>query len=128
MKSAVKSLRPGSVGSLGHVLCDNESFLRAPASRAAYRAQGIKLWDMPPRSPDFNPVVKFRGWLKKRLRQMDLEDLKAKRPRLGKIAYRHRVRAVCRTRKAQKVAAACALGLRRVCREVVAKKGAMSRS
>ena len=46
----------------------------------------------------------------------------------GKTAFKARVRAICRSQHARRVAAACALGLRKVCLEVIAKKGAMARS
>ena len=55
------------------------------------------------------------------MRQRDLEDLEAGRPPLGPTAYRQRLRAVCKSKKAQRVAKACALGLRRVCQELVSK-------
>ena len=44
---------------LGHVLCDNESFLTAPQSRAEYKKLGVRLWPIPPRSPGLNPVEKI---------------------------------------------------------------------
>ena len=71
---------------------------------------------------------KFWAWLRNRLRQRDPEDLQAGRPALGKTAFKARVRAICRSQHARRVAAACALGLRKVCLEVIAKKGAMARS
>ena len=57
-----------------------------------------------------------------------LDDQQAGRPALGKTAFKARVRAICRSQHARRVAAACALGLRKVCLEVIAKKGAMARS
>jgi hypothetical protein len=66
--------------------------------------------------------------LRRRLRALDLKDALAKRKPLSKTAYRRRVRAVCRSPEAKAVAAACANGLVRVCKEVVSKKGAASRS
>ena len=95
---------------------------------AAHAAANVILWSVPPRSPDLNPIEKFGAWLRNRLRQRDLEDLLAGRPALGKTAFKARVRAVCRSQHAQRVAAACALGLRMFCLEVVAKKAAMARS
>ena len=47
---------------------------------------------------------------------------------MGKTAFKARVRAICRSHRAQRVAANCALGLRKVCLEVIAKRGAMARS
>ena len=58
---------------------------------------------------------------------MDLKDAVAKRPVLGKMAYRSRVRSVCSSQQAQRVAKACARGLKMVCREVVRKEEAATR-
>ena len=128
LTAAIKSLKPVDKRGPWHVLCDNESFLKATVSRAAYHKAKITLWQILAKSPDLNPVEKFWGWLRKRLRALDLKDMVAKRPPMGKLAYRVRVRAVCRTRKAQRVDAACARGLRKVCREVIRKGGAASRT
>ena len=38
-----------------------------------------------------NPVEIFWGWLRKKLRSMDLEDMRKKRRLLGKTAYTARV-------------------------------------
>ena len=86
----------------------------------------VVLWDMPPRSPDLNPVEKFWAWLRRRLRALDLAALQKKRKSLGKAAYQERVRSVCRSQQAQRVAAACARSFRKTCLEVVRKKGAAS--
>ena len=51
---------------------------------------------------------------------------KVARPVLGKIAYRLRVKAVLRSPKSQQVASRCAGTLKKVCKAVVAKKGAHS--
>ena len=111
-----------------HILCDSESFLATKASEAAYKKMDIKLWQVPPRSPDLNPVEKFWAWSRKRLRKLDLDDALAKRPALGKTAYKQRVRSVFRSQKAVKVAKACATGLRKVCQEVISKRCAASRA
>ena len=128
LRSALVRLSPVRPHGPWHVLCDNESFLQATVSRAAYHKAKITLWQIPAKSPDLNPVEKFWGWLRKRLRALDLKDMVAKRPPMGKLAHRVLVRAVCRSRKAQRVAAACARGLRKVCREVIRKGGAASRT
>ncbi len=85
------------------------------------------MWDWPPRSPDLNPIEKFWAWLRGKLHQLDQADLQAKRPSVGRTAFKARVRAVFRSLKAQQVAAVCVRGLRNVCHEVVLKKGAMAR-
>ena len=41
---------------------------------AAYRAQKIRLWGVPPKSPDLNPIEMLWGWLRKKLRLMDLAE------------------------------------------------------
>ena len=48
----------------------------------------------------------------------------AGRPTLGKTAYKARVRAVCRSKKAQQVAASQAKLMKRVCNLVIKKRGA----
>ena len=55
---------------------------------------------------------------------MDLANALAKRPVLGKAAYRARVRRVVKSAKSQTVAGNFAKGLRGTCRRVVAAKGA----
>ena len=59
---------------------------------------------------------------------MDFIALRARRPALSKPAYIRRVRALCSTQRAQRVAKAFARNLRTVCREVVLKHGARARS
>ena len=66
------------------------------------------------------------AWLRNRLRAMDLRDAVAKRPVLRKTAYRARVRRLCQTKKAQKVAGNHARALKGVCRTILQKKGAHS--
>ena len=93
---------------------------------AAYARVGVELWSVPARSPDLNPVEMFWAWLKKKLRSMDLEDLKLKRRTLGKTAYKERVRRLLTTAKAKQVAQNCAKRLYKIRRQVVVKKGAAS--
>ena len=125
-------LHPGVEHSRGQprtLDADNETFIRARDSKLAYCDENITITSkMPPRSPDLNPIEKFWAWFRRALRHKDLDDLKNKRPRLGKMAYKARVRAVAKSAKAQQVASNCYMGLRKVCREVVKKKGAASRS
>ena len=124
MSKALKALKSPKRNGRWLVLCDNESFLRAAAVSAAHENSGVTLWKIPPKSPDLNPVERFWGWLRKKLRSMDLADATGKRKALTKAQYTARVKRVLRSKKAQAVAAACAGGLRKVCQEVVAKKGA----
>lgn len=109
------------------VLCDNESFLEAPASRKAHAKANVELWHVPPRSPDLNPVEVFWAWARRRLRAMDLKDLHAKRPPLQKIAMKARVRALMRTRAAKRVASRCFMKFRRTCQECKDNGGAATK-
>ena len=94
---------------------------------SSFRLTLVVLWQMPPRSPDLNPIEKFWGWLRCELRRRDFKDLQEKRAVLSKAAFRARVRAILRARKTQRAAARFASGLLGVCSEVKAKRGAASR-
>ena len=109
------------------ILCDNEHFLDAAPSREAYRRAHVSLWHTPKKSPDFNPVEKYWGWLRKRLREKDLADLVAKRRPVQKTALKARVRAICRSLRGQRVAASYFAGLRSTCQCVIKNKGAAIR-
>ena len=108
------------------VLCDGESFLRAKESMKAYRSKRIVLWSVPPKSPDLNPVELFWGWLRTKLRRMDLADMRKKRKALGKTGYTARIKGVISSNKAQTVAKNFAKRLRKTCQQVVLRKGAAS--
>lgn len=127
LRNAIRQLKPVKRSGPWIVLSDNESFLRAPPARRAHRRSRVTLWAVPPKSPDLNPVEKFWAWLRRRLLAKDLDDLVAKRAPLDKTAYRQRVRSICRSKRAQRVAANCAKGLRKVCQEVIYKQGAATR-
>ena len=101
--AACKTCRPDRQHGPWRILCDNETFLKAPASRTAHRAAGVHLWHIPPRSPDLNPVEKYWAWLRRKLRAMNLDDLRAKRAPVTKAVLRTRVRNVCRTVAARKI-------------------------
>ena len=119
---AIKKLDPVSKHGPWWVLCDNESFLTTAESRAAYRKVKVKLWKIPPKSPDLNPVERFWGWVRKELRAHDSADLRARRKVPGKTAYMERVKRLLKSRKAQKTASNMAAGLRKVCRKIVHEK------
>ena len=123
---AVKAVKPVKGAGPWTVLCDNETFLRTKVCSAAHKAVKVKLWSIPRRSPDCNPVEKFWAWLRSRLRAMDLRDAVAKRAVPSKTAYRARVRRLCQTKKAQKVAGNHARALEGVCRIILQKKSAHS--
>ena len=104
------------------ILCDGEGFLRAKVSLAAYRAKKITLWDVPAKSPDMNPIEMYWGWIRRKLRLMDLADLRLKRRPLGKFAYIIRVKNVMKTEKSQTVAKNFARRFRTACQQVL-KRG-----
>ena len=64
--------------------------------------------------------------MKKTLRRIDLKDAMAQKAPLGKMAYKERVRAVCRSKRAQTAASNYAKSFRKACAAVVKKKGAAS--
>lgn len=128
LTDAIKALEPVKPNGPWTVLCDGEKFLHTGDSTAAHKRANVKLWTVPSHSPDLNPVEKFWAWLRRRLREKDLADLHAGRPVPSHVAFKARVRSLCASQQAQRVAKACALSLRKVCNEVVEKKGAMARS
>ena len=121
---AIKATMPVRPHGPWSVLCDNESFLRARVSREAHAAAGVALWNMPPKSPDLNPVERCWAWLRRKLRGMDLADAVARRRVLSKAEYKARVRGIFRTQKAQLVARNQTRPMKKVCRAVLQKKGA----
>ena len=64
--------------------------------------------------------------VRKRLLQMDLADLRAKRAPVGRTALQHRVRSILRSKRAQQVARNYVRSLRKVCQEVKARGGRAS--
>jgi transposase len=124
LTAALRAVNPDRVRGPWNVLCDNEAFLRAGPSQEAHRACGVRLWKLPARSPDLNPVEKSWSWVRRRLRALDLADLVAKRPIVGRVAFKARVRRVLSSVRAKEVAAKCVRGLKKVAAEVVRKRGA----
>ena len=55
------------------------------------------------------------------------KDMRRRASALNKVQYKQRAKEVLRTAKAQNVAKAKFRNLKKVCKEVVKKKGAMSR-
>ena len=124
LTDALRALNPRKPPGPWTILCDNESFLRAKLSMAAYRPKHIELWGVPAKSPDLNPVEMFWGWMRKKQRVMDLADMQKKRRLLGKTAYTARVKSVMRSQKAQTVAKNMAKRFRKACQQVVSRSGA----
>ena len=123
LTKAIKDLGPVRPRGPWEVLCDSESFLTSAACQREHARARVTLWSIPARSPDLNPVELFWAWLRKKLRSMDLADAIAKKPVLGKMAYRARVVRVLKTTKAQTVAANIAKGFRRTCKRIADCKG-----
>ena len=109
------------------IICDGETFLSAPASRGAYRRAGVKLWQIPAHSPDLNPAEKFWSWLRRKLRSLDLADLRAKRAPVNRAQLQACARSIVRSKKANQVARNCARSLKQVCEEVVKSGGKATR-
>ena len=103
------------------------NFLKATTTKVAHAKARVELWHIPARSPDLNPVETFWGWLRKRLRAVDLTDLKTKRRPIQRTALKARVRRLVATKEAKNVARNLVIGLRKVCAEVKRKKGAATR-
>ena len=61
------------------------------------------------------------------MRAMDLKDAVAKKPVLGKMAYRARIMRVLKTQVAQRKASNIAKGFRRTCKLIVDGHGAAVR-
>ena len=84
----------------------------------------VRLWNLPAKSPDLNPVEMFWSWLRRKLRAMDMADMRKKRRPLGKTADTVRVKSVMRSQRAHTVAKGFAKTLRKTCKQVVYRKGA----
>ena len=124
--AACKRARPDRARGPWHILCDNERFLKAPASRAAHGTHHVHLCHIPPRSPDLNPVELFWGWLRKQLRAMDLADFIHGRPPVTRAGLKARVRGLLLTQRASRVATRCFCSLIKTCETVQRKRGAAS--
>lgn len=127
LTDALAALQPVNPDGPFYILCDGESFLTTDAARREYRKHKIRLWQIPPRSPDLNPIEKFWAWVRKAMLDRDLEDLKAQKPRPAKAEYVKRVKALLRSAKAQEVAGNCVASFRKTCQEVSEKEGRASR-
>jgi len=125
--AALRRVNQGRANGPWGVLCDGEKFLHSNPSTTAHAARSVSLWRLPPKSPDLNPVEKYWSWLRRRLRAMDLADLRAKRAPVTKATFRARVLQVIATKASDRAAAACYRHFRKACQEVVARKGAAVR-
>ena len=120
---ALRAVAPRNVQKPWKVLCDNESFLREKGCMKQYAKMRVELKKLPAKSPDLNPIEKMWGWMRKRLRSMDLADLAAGRAVPGKLAYRERIKRLLKSPKAQEVAKNFFRNLRTVAKKIVKAKG-----
>ena len=125
--AAVRKLQPGRHAGPRRVICDGEKFLQVKSCKKYYKSKGLQLNVLPAKSPDLNPIESFWGWLRRQMRLKDLEDLRQRRPPLGKLAWKRRLTNFLKTRKAQTVAKAKWANFKTVCKEVKDKEGAASR-
>ena len=91
---------------------------------AAYAFKNIQVWDVPPKSPVLNPIEMFWGWFRKKLRSMDLADLRTKHPTLHMAAYIVRVKGIMYSQEAKTVAKSYAARLHKTCKQIVDRGGA----
>ena len=125
--AACREARPDRAHGPWRILADNESFLKGRASQREYEKTSVRMWHIPPRSPDLNPVERFWAYLRKRLEALDLRDLVQKRPPVDKAGLRARVRQVVAQQKSKAVAKNLVAGLIKTCRQVQKHKGAAAR-
>ena len=104
----------------------SEDSRAARRPHVAHETANVELRHIPPRSPDLNPVERLWGWLRKRLRAMDLADLKAGRKAVKTRALKARVSALLRSQAAKKVGRSFLLSLRKTCEDVNRRRGAAS--
>ena len=70
-------MQPGKHEGPRRLLCDNESFMGGKDCKKEYKKKKIQLLNIPARSPEFNPIESFWGWLRQAMRRRDLEDLRS---------------------------------------------------
>ena len=127
LQEALEAVNPGRSAPWS-VLADNESFLCAPQAERAHRAIRVRLWKIPPSSPDLNPVEKMWAWVRKQIIRMDLQDLRIGKPAVSRQGLKQRLQRLLAIRKAQATTRTIALGLRKVRREVSTSGGGPSNS
>ena len=65
-----------------------------------------------------------KGWIRRKVRTMDLADMRCKGPPLTKAAYTARLKGIMRSQKAQAVAKSYAARFRKTCKQVADRGGA----
>ena len=76
----VPTLRPGDI-----VIMDNLGSHKGKAVRQALRAAGVKLFFLPPYSPDLNPIEQVFSKLKRLLRKAEERTIEATWRRIGEL-------------------------------------------
>ena len=125
---ALQTANSGKKHGPWRILCDNESFLRAPLSQAAHKKFKVELWKLPAKSPDLNPVEQYWAWVRKKMAAMDLADLAAKRQAIGKCAFKARFLRLVKTPAGKAVAKNCVGHLLKTARVVKDNGGGASDS
>lgn len=77
------TLEPGDI-----VVMDNLSVHKNAAARAAIEAAGAQIWDLPPYSPDLNPIEKMWSKIKAWLRKEKARDPEALFSAIGQALAR----------------------------------------
>ena len=112
LEKALLTVNPDRRRGQWKILRDNESFLRAPESKDALQRCRVTLWKLPAKSPDLNPIEKYWAWVRKQTRAMDLKDLVAKKPAVGKLTFKARFLRLMKNPRAKEVAARTMSNLR----------------
>jgi transposase len=76
----IPEARPGSI-----IIADNLGSHKGSAVRQAVRDAGLRLWFLPPYSPDLNPIEKFFSKLKHWLRHAQERSFEALHQRIKQI-------------------------------------------
>ena len=101
-----------------YVFADKEGSQKDDQGRACAEGNHFPAW------VQAGPIEMFWGWVRRQLRLKDLKDLRAKRPLLGKTAYKLRVKNLLRSQRAQQMAGRFAKKFRSICQKVVLNGGA----
>ena len=100
----------------------------AKVSKKIHALKRVTLWHILPRSPDLNPVERYWSYLRRRLKAMDLADMKQKRPAIDRAGLQKRVRKLLKTNKSKRVAQNMFNSFRKVCVQVKASGGSAYRA
>ena len=71
LRDAIRSVNPDKKYGPWTVICDGEKSLHVKTLQFQYEKQYIKLWKIPAKCPDMNPVEKMWAWVRRQLRAHD---------------------------------------------------------